>query len=519
MTSNLTVCVIARGNAKLLERTLRSILKAKIDRISICFDDALPALRQTANDILNGNSISVSRSSLPSDSGDNNAAMLAAYWADTPQILVLRNGDEIAANFLEVYQSKLTRFLEVGVRFAVWTSDVILMDGTIQTGAKTSGKVRAAKTEELKPRAAAFGTPPIPICSCLFDRETFIHACKEVEATMNHNDNLPSAEIRLGTDVIAVLRHAKKFPHWIHADANLTLCGPFSALTCGNSRFVRGHDRARTHCLMREAPAPTPKLIWVHMKPEGNLEVEPRVVKAQQTWRIHEANMHLIPMGFTYGQFPRDGRMIGDTMPVTFVKDLLDQGCAIALPEDGVVYANADVGLTDEAPQRILRGLDRGRGVTVCPRRSVLNPRAGHLYHTVRNSPVDGGIDIVAVTPAYWQSFKSHMPDMLIGREAWDLCFRVLAEEWADGGGLHSYMSIQPEEWWRSKAYTDDVCWHVPHASPWKVDRATNMGGRYNRDLARKFFKDRNNEVGLRCVQDPGHLPPLPAEEIPIPAS
>lgn len=192
------------------------------------------------------------------------------------------------------------------------------------------------------------------------------------------------------------------------------------------------------------------------------------------------------------------GRLRRSFAEFPFVRDLFDLGVEAAMPEDAVVYTNDDVGLTVDAPARIYAGLERGGGIAMCPRRVYTNPRP--LVRSVKNCPTDGGIDVVAFRPDWWAANREAMPDMVIGRDAWDTVLATIAEEKADGLKVKSTFPGFPDEWWKSKAYCDDVCWHQPHFSPWQRLRGSDSPGAYNRDLAREFFRARGNEAGVRAV-------------------
>jgi hypothetical protein len=255
---------------------------------------------------------------------------------------------------------------------------------------------------------------------------------------------------------------------------------------------------------MRKGITAPPQLILVHApyQPKDKEESR-RMANAHTTWRFLFGQFQMLERAVWEREITRTGRDVGDEHGTPYIRDLLDAGAKTALPEDIIVYINEDIGLTTEAAQRLVAGVERGKGVTICPRRVLTCPEPGRAYRSVKNCKVDGGMDVIAMTPAWWAAHREKMPDMLTGREAWDLCMRTLAEEWADGGAPHSYMTIQPEDWWRSRAYTDDVCWHEPHDSHWKVARQENAGGAYNRKLARAFFEERKNKMGVACVAEP----------------
>ena len=321
----------------------------------------------------------------------------------------------------------------------------------------------------------------------------------------------------LGTEILVYLRHCQMSQNWLYVDKVLSLygshieSGTVRAERSGDLRpLTRGYDRARTQGIMQRAPTPKPKLILVHQPFTSPDDAEnKRLEVAHRSWDFHFGTFDMIDCPVHQKDLPRDGTSVGDSRPTPFVRDVIEAGFEMAMPEDIIVYVNEDIGLTVDAPARLIAGLERGHGVTICPRRVLTNPDPDRLYRTVRNCKVDGGMDVVAMTPAWWKWSAAFLPDLLLAREAWDLCMRTLAEEWSDGGGFHHYMKIQPEDMWRSRAYTDDVCWHKPHDSFWKVDRKDNAGGKHNRKLARAFFEFRENLVGISCVAEPVTAPPV----------
>ena len=150
------------------------------------------------------------------------------------------------------------------------------------------------------------------------------------------------------------------------------------------------------------------------------------------------------------------------------ITSLIEHGFEKADPEDIIVYANLDVGLTARAFDLILEGVRKGHGVTVCSRRS-LRAAPGRVYDDLSAYPLDLGIDVVAMTPGWWRAIgRRKMPPMVVGRGAWDIVFLLIAQMWSD-----RKPSTEKQDRGRlleSLAHTDGVCWHEPHLSPWYVE-------------------------------------------------
>ena len=510
---DLTVCVTSFQRATYLERALKSHRAAGIRRITIAAVEPTPEVTE----VIRRNSegwLSFDVREIPVDIGCNDSWSLAVYLSKNPRVLVWHDDDVLLPEFGQVYCETMAKILDSGVGFCSWRAHVLNEDGSIRPTEYWGGDTRVMPAKSLDAVVAKFGTLSLSPVVSVLDRATVIRACKEAAATLTHNECLERPGMLLGTEVLVYLRHTRAFPTWLYVDKVLSHygshpeSGTVRAERSGDLRpLTRGYDRARTQGVMHRPPEPTPQLILVHAPYRAKDEDESRRFRnARFSWDLLFGQHQMIELPVTHIPKPGFARIEateGKKFPTPFIRDLLDAGAEFALPEDIIVYINEDIGLTTEARQRLLAGVDRGRGVTICPRRVLTNPKEGRAYRTVRNCKADGGMDVIAMTPAWWAAHRDLMPDMLTGREAWDLCMRTLAEEWADGGGRHDFMTILPEQWWVSRAYCDDVCWHEPHDSHWKVARGTDRGGAYNRRLAREFFEERGNKMGVMCVAEP----------------
>jgi hypothetical protein len=500
---NLTVCITSFKRAAFLDRAITSCRAAGIKRLAIAAVEFTDEIQSVIENKYTEGWTSFDLSLVQFDIGCNNTWMLAAYRAQTERILILHDDDQLCPEFGHIYETVISPAMDKGVKFVSWRAAVLNEDGSKRQTEYWHGPTRILDSKELNSVLLRFGNLSLsPIVSVL-DRSTVIHACKEAEATLTHNDCLEHPGMLLGTELLVYLRHTQKFPVWLYIDKVMSLyvahaeSGTVKAERAGEiARLAKGYDRARKQGTV-SAPLPNPKLILV----SSTHEVSERIRLIKQSWGFHFGQFTMINGGLCDFQFERLGDSVGEER-LPFLRDLMDKGCAMALPEDIVVYTNEDVGFTTEAPARIIAGVARGHGVTVCPRRSLPNPTPNRYYRTVKNCATDGGMDVIACTPSWWKRFRPEMPDMLIGREAWDLCFRTLAEEWADGGAERATISTDPERWWASAAYTDDVCWHQPHASAWKAARETS--GAYNRACAKAFFEKRKNRHGVASVTMPG---------------
>lgn len=504
---NLSVCVTSYHRPAFLDRALESCRAAGIRRVVVATSEPTPEVLEVLDKHDHG-WLSFDRRVVQEDIGCHSTWVIATYAARTKRVIVLHDDDILHEAFGEVYESTIAPALDKGAGFASWRANVLYMDGHTEPCEYWNGKTRVAPTADLAKILANCLTHS-PVISVL-DRETVIHACKEAEQTLVENASLQRQGMLLGTELVVYLRHVQKFKTWLYVDQILSSYGshPNSGTIAefnkgaGATQALRdGYELAKKQC-ESEPPVYLPRLLLVYSDytPRTNDE-RARIQLARDSWDYHFSNADVIELPVKDGDLTRTGAEIGDK-PLPYVHDLFDIGCHYAMPEDVVVYVNRDIGLTVLAPERLIAGVARGRGVTVCPRR-LLYPRKYRLYKSVTNCKHDGGFDVIAVTPQWWRENRDRMPDMLIAREAWDTVFRTLAEEWADGVESLAHVSSTRKEWAASKAYTDDVCWHTPHDATWSVERTTNPGQKHNRKMARAFFLARKN-IGLVNLIDSG---------------
>ncbi len=486
----LTVCVTNFHRPQFLDRALASVRAAGIRRVVIAAIESDEAVEAVIEKYSTG-WLSYIIARVDSDIGCNATWLLAAYRAGTDRILVLHDDDILCPELGKAYAEVISPAMDAGAGFASWRPRIHFEDDTTKPCDYFTGPTRTLPSTALAPVIDKCLTHS-PVISIL-DRQTVIHACKEAEQTLTSDDSLERPGMLLGTELLVYLRHIQNFPKWLYVDQVLSMfgshpgSGTIANMTSGKTDMMRrGYELAKAQA-RNTPPPPCPKIIFIYSLIDNPTpEDQARFDLARRSWDFHFGQFTMIELPVRNDELRRTSATLGDPRHAPYARDLFDLACAHAMPEDVVVYCNLDIGLTTLAPDRLLAGVSRGNGVTVCPRRR-LDPKAGRFYRSVLNCKLDGGFDIMAVTPAYWQIMREQMPDMLIGREAWDTVFRTIAETWADDR-KDARVSVTAAEWSTSAAYTDDVCWHKKHDSWWDTHRTTNPGQIHNRELARKFF-------------------------------
>ena len=436
--------------------------------------------------------VTVSNPPREGDYGCNNSWMVAAYKAHTKRVLVIHDDDLLDPAFGEAYETVIGPCLDRrDAGFASWNAELQFDDGRRAPAPYFSGPSTVMPSHHFLDVILERGARTFSPCVSVFNRTVLIRACKEAGEVLTTNGSLERPGMLLGSEILVYARHCRAFKRWLHLDRVLSYYGHWAGSGTVKHQaqhsegvMITGYDLARYQALCRP-PEPTPRIIFVHSvyDPQDEETREKQRI-AQESWGWHFATADFI-----------DCPVVSEGLPK--IRDLLDEGCRMALPEDIVVYGNADCGLATHAFERIVAGVARGNGVT-CLGHHVIEPVPGRLYKDLTNLKQPGGIDMVAMTPAWWRIHREKMPDMLIAREAWDAVFAVLAEEWADGVALDK--TSNSELWHTSKAHTANVCWHKDHFSPWQMDRMEPKN-RYNRDLARAFFAERGNEELVRALK------------------
>lgn len=489
MISDLTVCVTSFGRAKYLARAMDSVEKTGIRNVVVSTMAPDEDIRRVLK--VYGPTVSV----IDHDLGCHENWIQAAYRSPTKRMILLHDDDTLSPELGKTYIETIKPAMDSGrAQWCTWRANLLFDDGTIrptewmskETGVYPSGIVR-----DFLLRMGRLSLSPI---ISIFDRDVLIHALKEGGHYLTrHEECLYRPGMLLGTEIVAYLRHAANMGKWMFVNQVLSsygACessGTVAAQKTGNLRpLTIGYDRARKYFTEGHFAKPVlePRIIFVYDDvPARDEDEQRRFNYAYGTWRFHFNQADMLEFPTSVRAMPRSSTEIGDPRPVPYFKDLIDYGANYARPEDIIVYANRDICLTTGAPERIIKACHEN-GVAVAWRRNF-KPEAGRSYKHSTHAKRDGGVDLVAVTPAWWRSHRDLMPDMFIGRECWDWAFRTLAEE---RGG--------------KSIYVDDVVYHEPHTGQyWAQNKKTNPAQIHNRNLARVFFARRKDRRALMSLQ------------------
>lgn len=203
--------------------------------------------------------------------------------------------------------------------------------------------------------------------------------------------------------------------------------------------------------------------------PAGDEPTKQRMARALEGRRAEFANGKWREFGF---QPARDASSMRDR-PMPFARDLFAQPASVCRDQDIIVVCNADIGLTPGMTGHLLEAIDK-YGCAFAHRwdyHQALTKRIPANEADVRRARWYAGSDFFACTKAWWIKNGPLFPDMVFGREAWDMVMRNLMKRSCGGTGCELYLAI----------------WHEKHKSFW--EHAPRVpGNEHNRRLATQWL-------------------------------
>ena len=207
--------------------------------------------------------------------------------------------------------------------------------------------------------------------------------------------------------------------------------------------------------------------IWSAYQPSDPDSIR-RHLLAQATWERQPWTERPILDSELPRMFDENGKKI------PFIGDLFDYGAAGTTAEDILVFSNSDIGFATNAALRItfaLQANDAGYAFRRDAHHRVLCAPTDSEIGTWNDYP---GNDVFFFRQRWWRQHRTIFPDMLLAREAWDACMRVLVE----ATNPHKPLSLP------------NLVWHERHPNGWEnaAVRYAIPGQLHNLSLARVFL-------------------------------
>ena len=178
---------------------------------------------------------------------------------------------------------------------------------------------------------------------------------------------------------------------------------------------------------------------------------------------------------------------VDDKSSVPYIKDILDWACFGKNPRDIIVFTNSDICCSPVCSLRVVASF-MFSGAACCSRREfdVLHEPLG--ISEVAAGRHYAGLDLFAFRVEWWERHRSKYPDMLIGREMWDLIMFCLME------------TTNPEDNVRLR----DLIYHEFHYQFWSDPRHKNSlkSQTHNLDLGKQWLASNGYDITRFCTND-----------------
>lgn len=480
-----TICITNFSRPDHLRRCLASV-KLLPNVVVACYG-AGPEHRAIIESIRPGTRCYIT----PEDYGENRLLMQAVVLAETKWVVILHDDDQLVPEF-----SKIIETVKVGrdTGFIGWDGvtewygkkepNGVFPWGKIPTGVFPTGPIVDTVTQ---PDGGMVKSP----VTMMLRKDTAMAVLSWCEEGLSEFHTRP--KMMIGNEIALLFGHIKQFSEWHHVAHPLVRFGHWSGsetvkwMNGVNPELIKLYDAVRTkfggeQFLFRHDRI---KPVFVHVHTTGGYN--PRKALARETWetewRTLEKEWLVVPLCLKSEDMARTSAVLGDERKMPFVKDLIGRALGFTFrPEDVVMLTNDDVCFTAGGMAQMVAKA-RETGSTYAHRRTfhdrhlkplgleslsrVLTPgevATGHRHN---------GTDAVLVTGKWWRDIGNrHLPDFVIGCEAWDTVFIMVARLSGSGWG------------WR------DTTYHEYHGGWWEQpgNRFVNKGQIHNRRLARDIL-------------------------------
>jgi hypothetical protein len=151
-----------------------------------------------------------------------------------------------------------------------------------------------------------------------------------------------------------------------------------------------------------------------------NPDTRRRMDLAEQTWEIQGWKEIPVPDSLVR-------RFVDDKSRVPYIRDIINFGCDGKESTDIVVLTNSDICCVPECRIEIVAGLMFSDAV--CASRRDFGKLTSPLSKSQASTGIHyPGIDLFAFRVGWWMKNGSDYPDLLLGREIWDLVMFCLME-------------------------------------------------------------------------------------------
>ena len=137
-----------------------------------------------------------------------------------------------------------------------------------------------------------------------------------------------------------------------------------------------------------------------------------------------------------------------------YIKDIFDLGITGLADDDIGIYTNADILVTTNCTAAVIACLSQS-DACYAYRRDFKRLDAALPDAEVSKGHDYAGSDLCGFRAGWWRKHRAVFPDMILGHEAWDPCYRIMVDQTNPGKAV----SVR------------DVIYHERHDSYWEREK------------------------------------------------
>lgn len=479
-----TICITNYSRPDHLRRCLESV--KSLPNVVVASYGAGPEHRGIIESVRPGTRCFVT----PNDYGENHLLLQAVALADTKWVVILHDDDQLVPDFA----TELSRIDPLHAGFIAWDGQTEWYDGREPKrvnpwGSKTSGLQSSQRLlrDVTVPHGGMVRSP----VTMMLRKDTAMAVLSWCEEGLAEFHTRPT--MMIGNEIALLFGHLKEFPTFYHIQKPLVKFGHWEGSE--TIKYVNGevpelvklYDGVRKKFGGEQFVFRRDKIlpIFVHAYTGG--KPGPRQALAQSTWPQEHATLEkeylIVPLKVDESKLPRTSEKIGDTRKMPFLHDMMNAASSFCYGDHDIIHVTNDDLCVTEGGLRPMVERTKKRGSTYAHRREFIPQDLQKLGLTGLTRPLTpeeiitgrehSGCDSVTFTNKWWKDIGSvHLPDFVIGCEAWDTIIIMLMRMSGSGWG------------WKNTTY------HEYHSSFWKTgdNHFSNPGQIHNRRLAKEYL-------------------------------
>ena len=429
------------------------------------------------------------------DYGCNRLWLQSVVLAETKWVVILHDDDQLVPEFEDALASVDTS----GAGFIGWDGTCDFYDGRnaevwypfskpLETGLLSSLPLIDAVTRPNSGMHESHGMVASPV-TMMLQKDIAMAVLSWCETGLK--DFCARPTMMIGNEIALLFGHLKISSKWFHIAKPLVKTGYWAGSETvkwyegSNPELMNLYEGVRNKfgkeqfLFRKDKIAP----IFTHVYTTGGYNDRKQL--ATETWysefKTIEKDMLIVPLCVDDRDFSRSSKSFGDVRALPFVRDIITKANSFGYgPNDVIMLTNDDVCLVEGTLQKMITRA-KEIGSTYAHRRDF----HGWMIDRLKNKKLENnltldelkigqshsGTDTILMTRDWWFNIgEAHLPDYVIGCEAWDTIMIMIMRMSGSGWGFKNSTYHQYHGgWWEDNA-----------------NRFTNIGQLHNRKLSKE---------------------------------